>query len=194
VLKTRFFELVVFAALLAMALLWAPRLMAQTSAERIEATSVALEMPVGSDSVLLTADFILNLNPRLEDAVNRGLSLYWVLELEMYRPRWYWFDRKDLQAQRVYRLSYHALTRQYRVSMDGFLQSFVTLPDALASIRRIRGWRVGDKERLQVGDTYDVSVRLRLDTAQLPKPFQLNAITNRDWNPQSEWKTFRYTP
>ena len=35
---------------------------------------------------------------------------------------------------------------------------------------------------------------MRLDTAQLPKPFQVNALTNREWTLSSEWKRFRFNP
>ena len=38
------------------------------------------------------------------------------------------------------------------------------------------------------------AVRMRLDTAQLPKPFQLNAIASRDWTLESDWHRWSMTP
>jgi len=97
-------------------------------------------------------------------------------------------------ATQTHRLSYHALTRQYRVLLNGVPQAFGTLADALDAMSRLRGWRVMPRDRVRGGTPYEGWVRLRLDTAQLPKPFQISALTNRDWNPQSEWKRFPFTP
>ena len=42
--------------------------------------------------------------------------------------------------------------------------------------------------------TYQAGIRMRLDTAQLPKPFQLNAIASRDWTLASDWHRWSLTP
>jgi len=41
---------------------------------------------------------------------------------------------------------------------------------------------------------YDAAVRMRLDTALLPKPFQLSALTGRDLQLDSPWKRFIVRP
>jgi hypothetical protein len=41
---------------------------------------------------------------------------------------------------------------------------------------------------------YEAAVRLRLDTTQLPKPFQISALTSRDWSLQSDWVRWSFTP
>jgi hypothetical protein len=35
---------------------------------------------------------------------------------------------------------------------------------------------------------------MRLDTAQLPRPFQIGAITSRDWTLVSEWRNVPVRP
>ncbi len=40
---------------------------------------------------------------------------------------------------------------------------------------------------LRADDEYEAQVRMRLDVSQLPKPFQVNAITSREWNLASDW-------
>jgi hypothetical protein len=35
---------------------------------------------------------------------------------------------------------------------------------------------------------------MRLDTAQLPKPFQVNAIASRDWSLASDWHRWTLAP
>ena len=57
----------------------------------------------------------------------------------------------------------------------------------------LRDWRLGDASLLRHGERYSAALRLRLDPTQLPKPFQLNALTGRDWNIASDWTRFDFT-
>ncbi|HLS54834.1 MAG TPA: DUF4390 domain-containing protein [Zeimonas sp.] len=153
-----------------------------------------LELNVEGDSWLLSDDFDVPLTPALEEAVRRGVPLYFVLEFELIRPRWWWTDERLAERSIVFRLAYHALTRQFRLGFDGLTQTFESLDEATRTMASVRNWRVADASRVPRGTSYEGRVRLRLDASQLPKPFQVNAITNRDWNPQSEWKRFTFTP
>jgi hypothetical protein len=161
-------------------------------ADGIEVRAARLEP--AAEGWQLAADFGLTLPARLEEAVNRGVMLHFVVEFELIRPRWYWFDESVASATLTYRLSYHALTRQYRLALSGIAQSFPELSDALGVMSRVRGWRVLEPDQVRPGAQYEAQVRLRLDTAQLPKPFQVNALTNREWTLSSEWKRFRFNP
>jgi hypothetical protein len=138
--------------------------------------------------VLLDADFDVELPYALEEAVNRGIALYFVIEFEAYRQRWYWFDRQLVQRTITYRLTYSALTRQYRLARGSLALPFDSLTEAMTAMRRVRGWNVLERGVLQPGDGYRAQVRMRLDTSQLPRPFQINAITNRDWTLSSDWR------
>ncbi len=160
------------------------------SADAIDVEQVAFEPSADGEAWLLSSDFSLTLSPALEDAVNRGVPLYFLVEFELRRPRWYWWDDRAAVATQTHRLSYFALTRQYRVLLNGVSGSFSTLSEALDAMSHLRGWRVMPRERVRPGVSYEGWLRLRLDTDQLPKPFQITAITSRDWNPQSEWKRF----
>jgi hypothetical protein len=175
----------------AVLLAWLP---AAEPAEAIDVRKISLVPSADGDAWLLSADFTLSLTQALEDAVNRGLPLVFVAEFELLRPRWYWWDEKTSTATRAHRLSYHALTRQYRVQVEGNVSAFATLDDALESIARLRGWRVMPRDRVRPGNTYEGWVRLRLDASHLPKPFQLTALTDRDWHLQSIWKRLIFTP
>jgi len=140
-------------------------------------------------AAVLDAQFDFDLPAVLEDAVNRGIALYFVIDFELYRTRWYWFDRKLVDASLTYRLTYSPLTRQYRLARGTLAQPFETLAEALATLRRVRGWRVVDAGVLHKGEDYRAQTRMRLDISQLPKPFQITALTNRDWNLASHWRT-----
>ena len=155
----------------------------------------AAELRLEEEHYVLDADFELTLNPTLEEALVRGVPLYFVVEFELQRPRWYWFDDTIITNMLTYRLSYNALTRQYRLSTGGaFYQNFPTLEEAQRAISRVKGRKVVEKTSLFKGYRYDASVRLKLDTAQLPKPFQISALTSRDWNLQSEWIHWSFVP
>ncbi|MFZ5456785.1 MAG: DUF4390 domain-containing protein [Pseudomonadota bacterium] len=147
----------------------------------------------GDDGYQLSTDVSIALSPRLAEAVTRGVALYFVLEFEISRPRWYWLDEDVVERSQTYRLSYHALTRQYRVSTGALHQSFDTLDEALKLIGRLRNWHVVDYSRLTPGESYVAALRLRLDVTQLPKPFQLSAMSNRDWTLESEWQRWGFT-
>jgi hypothetical protein len=133
------------------------------------------------------AQFDVQLSPRLEEAVNRGVPLYFVMDFELSRPRWYWFDEKPIQISQTYRISYTPLLRQYRLSMGSAYQNFTRFDEVTRVLSRVRDWHVADKGAIHGDGPYQASVRMRLDTAQLPKPFQLNAIASKDWAPASEW-------
>ena len=155
------------------------------------------QITASEDGFVVSADFSFELNERLEEAVTKGVVLYFVTEFEMTRPRWYWLDEKVVSRNQTHRLSFHALTRQYRLSKGGLHQSFDTLSEALRVLSRLRNWVVIDgraeKPVVQAGDTYMAALRMRLDINQLPRPFQISALGNKDWSLASEWKVWQTT-
>jgi hypothetical protein len=164
-------------------------------AERIAVARAALVPSAeGDGAIVLDAQFDFELAVALEDAVNRGIALYFVVEFEMYRERWYWFDRKVASDTLSYRLTYSPLTRQYRLSRDTLALPFDSLNEAVGAMRRVRGWRLFDSSLIDGGGDYRAQVRMRLDTSQLPRPFQINALTNRDWTLSSDWHQVRVPP
>lgn len=161
--------------------------------ERIGVMAAALEpardsQNMGGDALLLNATFEFELPQALEEAVQKGIALYFNIEFELFRKRWYWFDRRVASSTLTYRLSYSPLTRQYRLARGGLSQSFESLDEALALLKSVRNWKVAEKSVLSPRDEYTAQVRMRLDVTQLPKPFQVNAITSREWTLTSDWR------
>jgi hypothetical protein len=144
------------------------------------------------DHIVLDAQFDIALTPTLEEVLNKGVPLYFLLEFELIRPRWYWFNERVVNIEQEYRLSYNALTRQYRLGVGNLHQNFPTISEALEVMSRVRRRIEIDPATLR-RDTYMAALRFRLDTSQLPKPFQLNAIVARDWNLSSEWYRWMVT-
>jgi hypothetical protein len=144
------------------------------------------------DGYVLTAEFSIEVSPRLEDAL-QAVPLFFVFDYEINRRRWYWWDEDIARGSVTYRLSYNALTREYRVGLSSQGANLTTLTtqtlaEALRFISRVRRERVAEPGALKPSERYRVGVRLRLDTAQLPKPFQLNALTQREWLLDSDTK------
>lgn len=162
------------------------------NAEGIKLKSAELER-VDNDW-LLNAVFQIELTPGLEDAVRKGVVLYFQTEFDLTRGRWYWFDEKPAFAQRLIRLSYQPMTQQYRIASEGFTFSARNMFEALQAVGSIGGWRVIDGNQIDPSKSYTASLRMTLDLNKLPKPFQVNALNNRDWNVTSDWLRFPFLP
>lgn len=165
---------------------------AQVRAEEIVVEDVFISAV--DEGYALSADFAFAINPRLEEALANGLTLYFVVEFQMERSRWYWFNERTANRTQRIRLWYHALTRQYRVSTGALSRSYATLEEARRGLSRVRGWVIAERGQLGMDTTYDCYLRMRLDVSQLPKPFQLTSLGNRDWTLASDWKRWRFTP
>lgn len=162
-------------------------------AEGVEITRAGLEST--EDGYKLSLALSFELTRSLEDAVTRGVPLYFTTEVQLTRPRWYWFDEKAVSTSQTVRISYNVLTHQYHAAISGRLQqSFSTLDDALSLVRRPNRWVVAEKGALKVGETYNVAIRMGLDIARLPKPFQVHAMNSSDWRFSSDWKQFTFRP
>jgi hypothetical protein len=129
----------------------------------------------------LTLDFNtrITLGPAIEDALQRGVPLYFVAQASVYRNRWYWRDERLARVNRAWRLAYQPLTANWRLSMGGLSQSFATLTEAMAPLSRVSGWRLLDADKLDAGERYYVEFSFKLDSSQLPQPMQIDL--GGDW-------------
>jgi hypothetical protein len=149
---------------------------------------------VEEDEVLLSADFDFALTPALEQALDKGIPLYFTIELELSRRRPLWFPEKVAEWSITYRVSYSSLTRQYRVSSGPLGQAFDSLEDVQRFIGHVASRPVARADELTKGVRYDAALREKLDVNQLPKPFQINALASREWQLSSDWHRFSFTP
>jgi Domain of unknown function (DUF4390) len=140
-------------------------------AQGVELSVLELRLSEGA----LTLDFSarLTLSRPLEDALRRGVPMYFHTEARLYRSRWYWRDERVARVSRSYRLSYQPLTASWRVGLGGLAQSFQSLSDALTVIARSSGWQLADAAQLEPGERYYVEFSYRLDNTQLPQPMQI---------------------
>ena len=156
------------------------------------------EARFSDDTYQLSADFAINLNFVVTDALTRGVALYFISEFTLTRPRWYWFDEETGVSEQVTKLSYNSLTRQYRLTYGSLYKNFPNLEDALRVISRQSAAPIAaallrqDEGYLAMlmpskDVDYIAATRLRLDVTQLPKPLQVNALAGHDWSLDSGW-------
>lgn len=141
----------------------------------------------------LKADFSINLNSSVQQALSHGVTIYFVSEFSLMRSRWYWFDEQIAASEQVTKLYYNVLTRQYRISRGSLFQSFPTLQEALDVLARQSSMPIAP-ELLGKKGTYLAGTRLRLDVDQLPKLLQVNALTGKDWDLNSDWYRWEIRP
>lgn len=144
------------------------------------------ELHAQDDFYSLTANVAMSLDKDIEEAVNKGVPLNFVVEFQIVRPREYWFDDEVVTTSQNITLSYHALTRQYLVSRNKHQQSFESLGEAINDLASLSEWKVVDKSLLEKGEVYQAALLIRLDQNKLPKAIQVDAIGSEKWNLTSE--------
>ncbi len=150
------------------------------------------ELVASGEQYLLNADLELNLSEQVEDALNKGVQLNFLVEFQLTTPRKYWFDKEIITVSNNVSLSYHALSRQYLINRNKHQQSFATLAEAKAEFVRMREWVMFDKRLLEPDEVYYAGLRVRLDHSKLPKPIQVEALGSEPWNMISQ--RYRWEP
>jgi hypothetical protein len=148
-------------------------------AQGVELTRLVLQRQDGG----LTLDFAarLALSHPVEDALQRGVPLYFVAQADVWRKRWYWRDAHIATATRTWRLSYQPLSNTWRVSFGGLGQNFPSLQDAMTAVSSSAHWKIADASQLEGDEKYYVEFTYRLDTSQLPRPMQFGITGSSDW-------------
>jgi hypothetical protein len=141
---------------------------------------------------LLNANFGIELPPGLENALKKGVTLHFLVQFELTRSRWYWFDEKAVNVQRQVRLSHQPLINQYRINAGGLALNANSLVEALRIAGTIGGWSVIEATAIDADKKYEAALRMTLDLGRLPKPFQVDALNSRDWSLSGEWLRFPF--
>ncbi len=162
------------------------------------ATVTQMRLERGDDGIYLAAAVDFELPTLVQDVLDKGIAIHFVAEAELFRQRWYWSDRRMAQVSRYMRVAYQPLTRRWRLNVApvpiagnaGFgvslNQNFDTLDEALDAVKRIGRMRLGDATEISDEVVHPVVFRFRLDTTQLPRPFQIGVVGLSDWDIAAE--------
>jgi hypothetical protein len=179
-----------------------------------------MEIRLGEDGYQLSASYDINLSFVVKQALSRGIPIYFVSEFSLTHARWgwldsaqqsfmrslprfivgespqthwRWLDKEVYKGEQTFKLSYSVLTGRYRISRGALFQNFASLEDALNMLARQSSVAI-PAELIKKDDKYMAAARLRLDIEQLPKPLQVNALTNNDWAIDSDWYRWVINP
>jgi len=152
------------------------------------------ELTASNDGYYLDASFEIDLGHTLEEALTKGVALNFVLDFSLIYERWYLlnlWNKTVANFEQRYRLTYNSLTRQYRIAAGTLTQNVDSLREALVVMGGVRNRFIVSRDEVDPEKPYTAELRLRLDTSQLPKPFQLDALGSKGWNLSSDW--YRWT-
>jgi hypothetical protein len=157
----------------------ATALPAWASAPAIELLTLRLQRADGA----LSLDFAarIHLSRAVEEALQRGVPVYFTAQAQLLRNRWYWRDERVARVQRTWRLAFQPLTSTWRVGFGGLNQTHATLQEALSSVSRLSAWKVADLAQVDPDSRHYVEFSFKLDTTQLPGPMQIGLTTQADW-------------
>ncbi|SFE16393.1 DUF4390 domain-containing protein [Acidovorax konjaci] len=152
-----------------------------------------LRLEASDSGLYLSASLRFDLPDQAEDALFKGISVYFIAEADVLKERWYWSDKSVARAVRYLRLSYQPLTRRWRLNQSAVPfspnglgvvlgQSYDELEDALASMQRIARWKIAEADDIDRQAAHVVHLRFRLDMSQLPRPFQIGAMGRSGWD------------
>lgn len=186
-LARAFFERAFRAAVACCALLLGAAALAEPQAAEI--TQLRLER--SDEGLLLSANVKFDLPGVIDDALAKGIPMFFVAEAVLFRDRWFWYDKQVAAAARHMRLSYQPLTRRWRLVVSpapignsglALGQTFDTREEALVAVQRVAHWKIADAAGIDPDGRYNVDFRFRLDVSQLPRPFQIGAVGHADWD------------
>ncbi len=150
------------------------------------------ELVAFEDSYALNAELDVQFSDEVQAALNKGVALHFLVECQLSATREYWFDDEIVTRTREVTISYHALSRQYLVNIDGNQQAFASLSEAKAEFSHIKHWKILEKSALPKEEGYIAALRVRLNQSKLPKPLQVEALSSAQWNMISE--RHKWTP
>jgi len=139
------------------------------------------EVTRNDEGVLLNFQVTFDLPRGIEDALQKGVPMYFVADAEVFRDRWYWTDKRVAKASRVWRVAFQPLTQKYRVTFGGLNQNFDNLSDALAAVRRVTDWKIAEASAIEQGARHYVELKYHLDTTLLPRPMQIGIGGQPEW-------------
>lgn len=172
--------------------LWA--VMGWSSAQAVTSPAITRIEPVISEGQLaLDIDLSLSINPTMRQTLESGVPLYFAVEVEIAKPRWWWFDQSIREATLLRRLSFNTLTRQWRVLTGDVTIASGTFEQALRGLERVRAWPIVLSDRFEPNLRYIGRVRVRLDTTLLARPLQMDTSKRNEWVMTSPWQSFDFS-
>ena len=173
-------------------LVWACVLWAAPAWAQNQVAIASFQTERNEDVYQMSAQFDLELSNTVQEALLKGIPVYFVVDTKVYRDRWYWSDKLVSAAQRHIRISYQPLTRRWRMQVASqpivqnglgvsLMQAYDSLEEVMANLRRLNRWKFADAAQIETGAGHRLEFAFYLDLSQLPRPLQMGAAGQSDW-------------
>jgi len=115
----------------------------QHASAATEAQIKQIEPLIGEGHLTMDLDVALKLSPIVIEAAERGVPLYFTLDVKITAPRWWWWDKPIVETSLTRRMSYNTLTQQWRVASGDLFLPVSSLQEALSVLERsvVGPWR-----------------------------------------------------
>ena len=141
------------------------------------------------DNIILDADIKMDFSAEVAEALENGIPLMIVVEVQLFRERSFWRNVMIKESQRLFELRYHPLTNIHEVTniATGKRYSFNSRQEAMAVLGIINGAHLINKKMLRPATQYVIQIRTFLDINYLPLALRQVAALSSSWYLRSIW-------
>jgi hypothetical protein len=128
-------------------------------------------------------------------ALQNGVPLIILMNIEVEEERWYW-NKTIASLEQGYLLIYHALSKKFIIHNlnSGTQTDYSSLSSALFALGHLQNLPLIDAKLLEADARYSLQLRTQLDIESLPAPMRPLAYISSDWRLQSDWYVWPLTP
>jgi len=157
---------------------------------------VSAESKLIDDVVRLNVLFDLRFSDKLVEALQSGVALTLLIEIEINKERSYLWSSGVASLEQRYQISYHPLTKNYVLrNLNSELEfQLPSLESLLAVITMLNDFPLLDAALLEEGATYFGEIRISVDRDSFPVPLRLMSYVTDDWHLSSEWFAWPLLP
>lgn len=151
-----------------------------------------LEAPLVGQMHELNASIDYQFDDAVLEALNNGVAVTLVLDIEVVRKRNYLWDEVVVNLRRRSRLEFHALSRLYVLNdlNEGARYTYLSAGSAIRALGSISRLPLLDSRILKAGSEYVIRLRPYIDVEELPPPLRPVAYISPEWKLTDEWKTW----
>lgn len=122
-------------------------------------------------------------------AIDQGFAVPLMFEVEIRRPRNWWFDPKIVSLKQQYLLHHQPMLDAYVVidMNSSERRYFAARDDAVQFVEVVYNYPMLDINNLMPDQQYYARVRFGIDTDELPQPLKSSSLWDNDWNLESDW-------
>ena len=141
---------------------------------------------------LLDADIAVAFSEESLEALNSGVPLTVVVEMDIVQTRKLAWDKRVARLSARNELRIHVLSRKYIVRNlnSDATTSYPNLNEAITALGNLENVPVLDSHLLSEDKSYHLKLRARLDIEALPSPLRPVAYISSLWRRSSEWSTW----